>query len=123
MPDDKADETPDGGLRDPDARFLLANERTLLAWLRTALALLGGGVGLMQFLPEVALSGVVGLTMLILGAICLLIGLQRYRSADAAIRSNVLPSKGISLEIVTLALFALAAVLVVVLMTHRATTI
>ena len=29
---------------EPDARFSLANERTYLAWVRTALALLAGGV-------------------------------------------------------------------------------
>ncbi len=31
---------------EPDARFSLANERTLLAWIRTALALVAGGVAL-----------------------------------------------------------------------------
>ncbi|CAN5313727.1 DUF202 domain-containing protein [soil metagenome] len=31
---------------EPDPRFSLANERTFLAWIRTALALLAGGVGL-----------------------------------------------------------------------------
>ena len=31
---------------EPDPRFTLANERTFLAWVRTALALLAGGVGL-----------------------------------------------------------------------------
>jgi putative membrane protein len=31
---------------EPDPRFSLANERTFLAWVRTALALLAGGVGL-----------------------------------------------------------------------------
>jgi len=31
---------------DPDPRFTLANERTLLAWLRTALALVVAGVAL-----------------------------------------------------------------------------
>jgi len=31
---------------EPDARFSLANERTFLAWIRTALALLAGGVAL-----------------------------------------------------------------------------
>lgn len=30
---------------EPDPRFSLANERTLLAWLRTALALMAAGVG------------------------------------------------------------------------------
>lgn len=31
---------------EPDARFSLANERTFLAWTRTALALIAGGVAL-----------------------------------------------------------------------------
>lgn len=31
---------------DPDVRFSLANERTFLAWVRTSLALLAGGVAL-----------------------------------------------------------------------------
>ncbi len=31
---------------EPDVRFSLANERTFLAWIRTALALLAGGVAL-----------------------------------------------------------------------------
>ncbi|MCC2594664.1 DUF202 domain-containing protein [Tessaracoccus sp. OS52] len=31
---------------EPDARFTLANERTFLAWIRTALALMAGGVAL-----------------------------------------------------------------------------
>ncbi|HTY72104.1 MAG TPA: DUF202 domain-containing protein [Actinomycetes bacterium] len=33
---------------DPDYRFSLANERTFLAWVRTALALLAGAVGIVQ---------------------------------------------------------------------------
>ncbi|MGC4952855.1 YidH family protein [Actinomadura citrea] len=31
---------------DPDPRFTMANERTFLAWIRTALALIAGGIGL-----------------------------------------------------------------------------
>jgi putative membrane protein len=31
---------------EPDPRFTLANERTFLAWIRTALALIAGGVAL-----------------------------------------------------------------------------
>ena len=33
-----------GAGHEPDPRFSLANERTLLAWIRTALALVGAGV-------------------------------------------------------------------------------
>jgi putative membrane protein len=35
--------------QEPDYRFSLANERTFLAWIRTALALLAGGVLIEQF--------------------------------------------------------------------------
>jgi putative membrane protein len=42
---------------EPDYRFSLANERTFLAWIRTALALLAGAVAVIQFLPPSALVG------------------------------------------------------------------
>ena len=41
---------PDAGT-EPDARFTLANERTFLAWNRTALALVVAGLGIVQLLP------------------------------------------------------------------------
>lgn len=37
---------------DPDYRFTLANERTFLAWIRTALALVAGAVALAGLLPD-----------------------------------------------------------------------
>lgn len=39
------------GDREPDARFTFANERTFLAWHRTALALVVAGLAIIQFLP------------------------------------------------------------------------
>ncbi|HVB43740.1 MAG TPA: DUF202 domain-containing protein [Streptosporangiaceae bacterium] len=36
---------------EPDARFTLANERTFLAWSRTSLALVVGGLAIAQLLP------------------------------------------------------------------------
>lgn len=37
---------------EPDYRFTLANERTFLAWIRTALALIAGGVAVRQVTVE-----------------------------------------------------------------------
>jgi putative membrane protein len=39
---------------EPDPRFVLANERTFLAWSRTAIALIVGGLGIVQLLPPFA---------------------------------------------------------------------
>ena len=36
---------------EPDVRFTLANERTFLAWSRTALALIAAGLAVAQLLP------------------------------------------------------------------------
>ena len=38
---------------EPDYRFSLANERTFLAWIRTALAVLAGGILLHQFADRI----------------------------------------------------------------------
>lgn len=38
---------------DPDPRFTLANERTFLAWIRTSLALLAGGIAVEMFTVEI----------------------------------------------------------------------
>ncbi|MGB5446045.1 MAG: DUF202 domain-containing protein, partial [Psychromonas sp.] len=38
----------------PDYRFSLANERTYLAWIRTAIALLAGAIAIDQLTPDLA---------------------------------------------------------------------
>lgn len=74
---------------EPDYRFTLANERTFLAWQRTALGLLAAAVAVVQFLPELAvpgarhiLGGAVGATAMLTSVA----GLQRWRHVDRAIR-------------------------------------
>ena len=42
---------------EPDYRFTLANERTFLAWERTALALLAAAVAVAQLVPELTIPG------------------------------------------------------------------
>jgi putative membrane protein len=44
-------EADDGDGAEPDPRFTFANERTFLAWSRTALALVVAGLGVVQLLP------------------------------------------------------------------------
>ncbi|MBV2365080.1 YidH family protein [Streptomonospora nanhaiensis] len=49
-----ADRGPDPGGppgSEPDYRFTLANERTFLAWIRTALALIAGAVAVLHLVP------------------------------------------------------------------------
>ena len=63
----------DTGGTEPDPRFTFANERTFLAWSRTALALVVAGLGIVQLLPP--LPGVpsgrhlIGLPLIALGAV------------------------------------------------------
>lgn len=74
-------------------RFLLANDRTLLAWIRTGLTLQAGGLALMQ-LSQDASADRFGIILILLGAATALIGYTRYKAADTAIRSGTLPRPG-----------------------------
>ena len=51
-----------------DYRFLLANERTFLAYVRTALALQVAGLGVLQFLTQARDGLRVGLGVLLVGS-------------------------------------------------------
>ncbi|MEV7415713.1 DUF202 domain-containing protein [Streptomyces sp. NPDC089919] len=72
----------------PDYRFSLANERTFLAWLRTALALIGGGFAVDQFLPELRWGVRVGLAiaLLVVGAACALRAVNHWVRCERAMR-------------------------------------
>ncbi|MER6914662.1 DUF202 domain-containing protein [Streptomyces sp. NPDC000594] len=72
----------------PDYRFSLANERTFLAWLRTALALIGGGFAVDQFLPDLRWGVRVGLALGLLGAgvLCALRAVNHWVRCERAMR-------------------------------------
>ena len=65
--------------QEPDYRFTLANERTFLAWIRTALALLAGGVVLEQFALRLAPRPVLALVAAALAVLSALLSLAAYR--------------------------------------------
>ena len=81
----------DGDRREPDYRFSLANERTLLAWVRTALALDVAGLGVVRFAPPLggaAGRAVIGGFLVLLGAVTAWSGYRRFLATDRAIRAG-----------------------------------
>lgn len=99
--------------KEPDYRFSLANERTFLAWIRTAMAVLAGGVVLDQFAtrlgpPFLVLLLATGLAGAA-GALSVL-AFMRWRANEIAMRhSRPLPApSAIALMCGTALLAALA---------------
>ena len=73
----------------PDYRFSLANERTFLAWIRTALALIGGGFAVDQFLTDHLARGVrvtLALALLAGGVVCALRAVNHWIRCERAMR-------------------------------------
>ncbi|MBI3216178.1 MAG: DUF202 domain-containing protein [Mycobacterium sp.] len=86
-PDDDAGDPPPE--TEPDYRFTLANERTFLAWQRTALALLAAGVAVVQLLPELVIPGarhLLGGLLALLAILTAAMGLRRWDQVGKAIR-------------------------------------
>ncbi len=77
------------GEQEPDYRFTFANERTFLAWQRTALGLLAAAVALVQLVPELTVPGarrVLGVGLAVLAILTSGMGLVRWQQADRAMR-------------------------------------
>jgi putative membrane protein len=70
----------------PDYRFSLANERTFLAWLRTGLALVGGGLAVAQFLPAGPARTALALGLIGLGAVVAVRAVDNWARCERAIR-------------------------------------
>ena len=79
----------DGAGSPPDYRFSLANERTFLAWLRTGLALVAGGLATAQFLPRLPLPRlreVIAIGLLLLGAAVAVRAVDHWARCERAMR-------------------------------------
>ncbi|MDI3418925.1 YidH family protein [Streptomyces luteolus] len=101
----------------PDYRFSLANERTFLAWIRTALALVGGGFAVDQFLPDLSWGWriALALALLVVGVLCALRAVNHWMRCELAMRRGEdLPvSRFPALLALAVGLVALAMVVVV----------
>jgi len=74
---------------EPDARFTFANERTFLAWNRTALALIATGVAATQLLPKFDVAfgrRILGLPLIALGAVLALTSYRFWQRNEQALR-------------------------------------
>ena len=75
----------------PDYRFSLANERTFLAWVRTALALLAGAVAIDQLAPEIAppvIRIILCMVLAAIGAVLAIVSYRRWAKQEQAMRND-----------------------------------
>ncbi len=122
-----ADPAPDPGEggraadeSEPDARFTFANERTFLAWTRTALAFIVAGLAIVQLLPP--FPGVpwgrhvLGVPLIVVGAVIAVVSyVQWTRSQQALRRGEPLPRSALP-RILTITITAMAVVAAIVLL-------
>jgi putative membrane protein len=106
---------------EPDPRFTFANERTFLAWIRTALGFMAAGVAIAAV---ARLAGALGLetriasiALIVCGLACGIAALRRWMLNERAMRlGEPLPSSRMLLVLTAIvAGVALVALLVVVL--------
>jgi putative membrane protein len=103
---------------DPDPRFTLANERTFLAWVRTALAMFAGGVALhaLAVPSDSFLRGLLVVVLVGIGSLVCLFALVRWARVERAMRLHEpLPSFGLGV-VMTVALVLVGGLLTIVLL-------
>ena len=74
---------------EPDVRFSFANERTFLAWIRTALGLMTAGLAITQLFPQFDFPGgrrLIGLPLIALGVLIAVFSFTTWRQNESAMR-------------------------------------
>lgn len=102
---------------DPDVRFSYANERTFLAWNRTALALVTAGLAVTQLLPPFDVPGgrrMIGLPLIAMGTLVSVASLLQWQRNERAMRLG-LPLPRSMLPALVAAVVAVSAVIALVL--------
>jgi putative membrane protein len=92
----EAEESAPG--QEPDPRFTFANERTFLAWNRTALALIAGGLAVAQFFEAGSRYArlAIAAPLVLLGAALAITSHGRWRANQRALRlGEPLPESGL----------------------------
>lgn len=115
-----AEKRPLGEVGDePDPRFTWANERTFLAWNRTALALIAGGLAAAELLKThpAGLRLIVAVPLIVLGAVTALTSYARWETNERLMRlgrpltySKLGLSLAVGIGVVAIAALVLAVV-------------
>lgn len=112
----------------PSAADHLANERTFLAWVRTSIAVMGFGFVVVKFslfvrqlalavdkgivIPGKSYSPVIGISLIIIGAIISLLAFIRYKNIEKQLnRGTYFPSFTLSL-LTTIAILIISVLLI-----------
>jgi len=117
--DPAADGTPSGE-PEPDARFTFANERTFLAWQRTALAFVVAGLAIVQLLPP--FPGVpwgrhvLGVPLIALGAVIAGTGYRQWAHSQQALRRGEPLPRSVLPQILAVTITGMAIVAAIVLL-------
>lgn len=102
----------------PDPRVTFANERTFLAWIRTSLALIAGGLGVDAFAEDLPAWSRTTLACLLvtLGGLLGASAFQRWRRAELAMRrgESLPPSRSPQIVSITLAAVAFGVAVLIV---------
>ena len=124
---DSRDQRPGDGDdgAEPDPRFTFANERTFLAWSRTALALVVAGLGVVQLLPP--FPGVpwgrhlLGVPLIVFGAVVAVTAYGEWTKSQRAMRhGQPLPRSVMPMIMaVIIAIMAVASAVVVLVSALR----
>ena len=122
---DPGDQQPGDDGTEPDPRFTFANERTFLAWSRTALALVVAGLGIVQLLPP--FPGVpwgrhlLGVPLMVFGAIVAVTAYREWTRSQWAMRHGQPLPRSImpTIMAVIIALMAVTSAVVVLLSEFR----
>jgi putative membrane protein len=102
---------------EPDYRFTLANERTFLAWIRTALALAAGGLAAVSLLDEFRGGELLGVALLVLSFVTAASAYRRWALNERSMRLQVPlpPSRLPMLMAIGTAIIAMVAAVMLVL--------